>query len=120
MRGAVQGERDRLLKPGGTIIVEGTSNRLSPWEVHSKSWFVNSLPRFVDRLVARNFTRGVFPWQIRFGFGPWYPDVALTDRGTAYIESRKRMGMSATKQALLATGARALVPLRLSIGLLTP
>jgi hypothetical protein len=44
----------------------------------------------------------------------------LLDRGAAYIESRKRMGMSATKQALLATGARALVPLRLSIGLLTP
>jgi 2-polyprenyl-3-methyl-5-hydroxy-6-metoxy-1,4-benzoquinol methylase len=120
MLGAVQCELDRVLRPGGTIVIEGTSNRLSPWEVHSKSWFVNYLPRFVDRLVARNFIRGVSPYQIRFGFGPWYSDVALMDRGAAYIESRKRLGMSATKRALLTTGARALVPLRLSIGLMTP
>ena len=118
--GAVQRELDRVLKPGGAIVIEGTSNRLCPWERHSRQWFVNYLPRFVDRFVARTFERGISPWQVRFGFGPGYSDAAMSDRGAAYFESRKRMGMSGPRMMVLRTLTRMLAPLHISVGLLTP
>ena len=38
---AVQREIDRLLKPGGLILVTASSNRLWPFEVRSGRWGVN-------------------------------------------------------------------------------
>ena len=118
--GPVQREIDRVLKPGGTILVLGTSNRLWPQEVHSRRWFVTYLPRFVDALARRDIQRGVFPWQIRFGFGPSYADADLQDAGAGYLEARRKMGMSGARRALLGAAMRVLAPLRLSVGLLTP
>jgi len=118
--GAVQRELDRVLKHGGTILIQGTSNRLWPREVHSGRWFVNYLPRAVDRLLAADIRRGVFPWQMRRGFGPAYSDAGLLDRGAGYLEARRRMGVSAARRMLLRTAIRVLAPLWLSVGLLTP
>ena len=117
---AVQGELDRVLKPGGVIIIEGTSNRLFPRESHTGRWGTNYLPRFVDRITGRSFERGVTPWRMRWGFGPGYSDLAVRDKGGAYLESRKRMGMNGARRLTLAAGARVLAPLRLSVGLFTP
>ena len=116
---AIQRELDRVLKPGGVIIIEATSNRLYPWESHTGKWY-NYLPRFFDRLMGRNILRGVSPWRMRWGFGSAYRDLAVTDRGSAYLESRKRMGMNGVRRLTLAAGARLLAPLRLSVGLFTP
>jgi SAM-dependent methyltransferase len=116
----VQRELDRVLRPRGTILVQGTSNRLWPREVHSRRWLVNYLPRLVDRLLATEMERGVFPWHVRSGFGPAYSDAGVADHGASYLEARKRMGVSAPRRLLLGTVAGALSPLRISIGLLTP
>lgn len=118
--GAVQREVDRVLKRNGRILVLGTSNRLWPREMHSRRWFVNYLPRLVDRLRGTDIQRGIFPWQVRFGFGSRYSDIGLADGGAGYLEARKRMGVSGGRRALLAAAARFLAPLRISVGLLTP
>lgn len=118
--GSVQRELDRVLKPGGTILVLGTSNRLWPREMHSRRWFANYLPRWVDALWSTDVQRGVFPWQVRFGFGPRYRDIDLQDGGARYREARRRMGMSGRRRMLLTAAARLLSPLRISAGLLTP
>ena len=116
----VQRELDRVLKRGGIILVEGTSNRLWPREIHSRRWLVNYLPQWVDPLLSTDIQRGVFPWQVRFGFGPGYRDAGLADGGVSYLEARRRMGMSGRRRMLLHAAARLLSPLRISAGLLTP
>lgn len=116
----VQRELDRILKRGGTILVLGTSNRLWPREIHSRRWFVNYLPRRVDPLLSTDIQRGVFPWQVRFGFGSWYRDTGLLDGGAGYLEARRRMGVSGPRKMLLTAALRMLSPLRISVGLLTP
>ena len=64
--------------------------------------------------------RGVTPWRMRWGFGAAYRDLGVTDRGSAYLESRKRMGMNGVRRLTLAAGAQVLAPMGLSIGLFTP
>ena len=116
----VQRELDRVLKRGGSILVGGTSNRLWPREIHSQRWLVNYLPQCVDRLLATDIQRGVFPWQVRFGFGPGYRDAGLADGGVGYLEARRRMGVTSWRRMLLSAAIRVLSPLRISVGLLTP
>ena len=117
---SVQREIDRVLKPGGTIAVLGTSNRIWPREVHSGKWLINYLPRTFDPLFGRDFQRGVFPWQLRFGFGCHYQDCGLNDGGASYLEARKRIGSSGLKNALMKAAIRLLSPLKISVGLVTP
>jgi SAM-dependent methyltransferase len=117
---AVQREIDRVLKPGGTIAVLGTSNRLWPREVHSGRWLVNYLPRRVDALLGTEFQRGIFARQLRYGFGCHYRNRDLEDRGASYLEARKRIGSGAIKNALLAAAMRVLSPLGISVGQVTP
>lgn len=117
----IVGELDRVLKPGGTVLVVGTSNRLAPCEVHSRRWLINYLPRCIDRAAGRSTPRqrGVWPWAIRRRFAG-YEDLVLADRGAAYLRARRAAGMAPAKIAVL----RALIPIarRLgwSVGMLTP
>ena len=59
---AVMAEIHRVMAPGGQMLVLGTASRLSPREVHSRRWLVNYLPRAVDRLLGKDWQRGLSPW----------------------------------------------------------
>lgn len=99
---AVQRELDRVLRPEGLLLVWGTSNRLSPVEMHSGEWFNNYLPRSFDRVSGRQRERGVSPWKLRHGFGPDYDDLFSGRAGThQYIELKRSMGLNDRKLALL-------------------
>jgi len=113
-------ELDRLLKVGGLILIQGTSNRLWPREMHSRRWLVNYMPRIVDRYLQKDLQRGVFPWEVRKGLGSRYVDLDLLDRGGAYLEARKRMGASDLWIGLLRVSMQALHPLQVTVGWLTP
>lgn len=91
---SVQAEIGRTVKIGGRILVTGTSNRLWPKEVHSETWFVNYLPRFIDHLFKLDLQRGTLPWKIRYGFGKNYENLDYRDRGRAFVRSRVLMGGS--------------------------
>lgn len=80
----------RLLKPGGHLVISGTSNRLFPMELHEGSW-ANYLPYAVDDLLGRELRRGVSPFAIR-RFLPGYEDLLLEGGGERLLELRRRMG----------------------------
>lgn len=117
---SVQREIDRVLKPGGTIAVLGTSSRMWPREVHSGRWLVNYLPRRIDAMFGSDIQRGVFPWHLRYGFGGHYQDSGLEDDGASYLEARKKIGSGSLKSTLMKTAVHLLSPLGISVGLLTP
>lgn len=91
---AVQRELDRVLAPGGMILLTGTSNRLWPRESHSRRWLVNYLPRAIDRLWGRPLQRGIWPWQARHGFGPGYRNLDTAEASNFFARSRQGMGTS--------------------------
>jgi len=100
----VQQELNRVLRPGGLLLVYGTSNRLSPIEPHSGEWFNNYIPRRFDRVLGRQRERGVPPWRLRRGFGPGYEDLFSGRSGTQrYIELKRAMGLNGWKLRLLNT-----------------
>lgn len=105
---AVQRELDRVLAPGGLILLTGTSNRLWPREIHSGHWFVNYLPRFVDGLWPTPLQRGIWPWRARHGFGRHYTNLDTADSTNFFARSRRRMGMSPLLLKLLLGAARCL------------
>jgi SAM-dependent methyltransferase len=117
----VQRDIDRVVRPGGIIVVSGTSNRLWPREILSGRWFINYVPRSVDRYlpVSAPRQRGVFPWRVRYGFGQ-YQNLDRVNRGHAYLMARQhmhpgplfRLGFAAANAVALACGT--------SLGLLTP
>ncbi len=54
----------RVLKPGGRLLVAGTSNAAWPREVHSKTWTVNWMPNLGPKIRAKlgrdpNVERGI-------------------------------------------------------------
>ena len=91
---------DRLLKPGGLLLVLGTSNRLAPREVHSGRLFY--LPAWTDRIFGwrPSLPRGVYPWTIARQF-PAYRDLVRADRGAQFLEAKRRSGMGTTKLMFL-------------------
>jgi SAM-dependent methyltransferase len=98
----VQRELNRVLKPGGLLLVFGTSNRLSPVEMHSRQWFNNYIPRRFDRLSGPERERGVSPWKLRCGFGSNYEDLFSGRAGTKrFIELKRAMGLNGWKLRLL-------------------
>ncbi len=107
----VQRELDRVLKPGGVVVVTGTSNRLWPREVHSRSWWVNYVPRFLDRFRSRSWDRGVWPWTIRYGFGPGYRNLDAGNRGRRFLAARAGVpgGMN-RRLAVIAAGVPGIGP----------
>ncbi|NRR28915.1 class I SAM-dependent methyltransferase [Oxalobacteraceae bacterium] len=92
---AVQRELDRVLAPGGMILLTGTSNRLWPQEAHSGRWLVNYLPRLLDRLWGKSLQRGMWPWAARHGFGPHYRNLDTAAPDNFFARSRQRMGIPA-------------------------
>lgn len=112
---AVQREIDRVVRPGGLILVTGSSSRAWPFEVHSRRWLSNYLPRPVDRLLKRPPVRGIWPWHARYGFGPRYVNLD-SSRADAYF-NRSRLLMGAPRRRLqLLRGVASL--LRIGPGLL--
>jgi ubiquinone/menaquinone biosynthesis C-methylase UbiE len=75
-------ELDRVLAPGGVVLIQGTSNRISPMEAHSRRWFVNWLPHW----IMPSLKRGIWPGQIAF---EGYENLALADNDQAYLLARK-------------------------------
>ena len=118
----VQAALARVLKTGGTLLVTGTSNRLSPREVHSRRWLVNYLPSAFDQFLTSkgSFQRGIWPRMIRNGFGPNFRNLDLLDRSRSYLIARRNMGASPWEIAMLATTAALARPFGWSVGMLTP
>jgi len=115
----IQRELDRVLRPGGHVVVLGTSNRLWPIEAHSRRWLVNYVPARFDRFFGHRLERGVWPRQIRSGFGP-YEDV-LAELGTEqYMGARNAAQDSWGKRCTLKLAARFCAVFGLSPGFLTP
>jgi SAM-dependent methyltransferase len=114
---AVQRELDRVLRPGGMILLTGTSNRLWPREGHSHRWLVNYLPRRMDRFFAQAPVRGMSPWRARHGFGPHYENLDHPRMDACFARSRLAMGRSRLRLRLQ-LGIAAL--LRVGPGLLGP
>lgn len=119
---AVQAALARVLKPGGLLIVLGTSSRFSPREVHSRRWLVNYLPGVFDPLLHTSgpSQRGVWPGALRRGFGPDFKDLDWHDRAHAYLLARKAMGAGRWRVASLAAMATLARPFGWSVGMLTP
>ncbi|ODU35120.1 MAG: hypothetical protein ABS88_01470 [Sphingopyxis sp. SCN 67-31] len=116
---AVLAEIDRVLKPGGLVIVSGTASRLAPREVHSGRWLVNYWPRALDRSLlglAKPLQRGVNPLPILRAFRG-YANLDLADRGVRWCAARAAMGQSATKLRVAQMLGRLLRPFGLSIGM---
>jgi ubiquinone/menaquinone biosynthesis C-methylase UbiE len=62
----------RVLKPGGRLIIAGTSNAVWPREIHSKTWTVNWMPNLGPRIRAKlgrnpNVERGITFGEIESG-----------------------------------------------------
>lgn len=90
---AVQRELNRVLAPGGMILITGTSNRLWPKEAHSHAWMNNYIPRWADRLFERPLQRGMSPWRARHGFGLHYDNLDEPHANGFFARSRIAMGM---------------------------
>jgi SAM-dependent methyltransferase len=59
--GEVVGEIHRVMRPGATLLICGTASLLAPREVHSRAWFTNYVPRFLDPLFGQPPQRGLPP-----------------------------------------------------------
>lgn len=115
---AVLAELDRVLAPGGIVFVAGTSNRLSPVEIHSRRWFINYLPRSWGP-AAHDVERGLFPWEVLRGF-PGYVQLDLLDRSQTYFDWKGAAGMSAWRRVVLRVMDVQGRPFGLPVGLLLP
>ncbi len=121
LRGAVMREIDRVLHPNGRLFVLGTPNRIWPVETHCRRWFINYLPRALDKVFfgGQPLMRGVAPWTV-LGTFRGYENFDLSDRARCYIEARRRAGASRFRLRLLVGANAVLAPFGLSVGLVMP
>lgn len=115
---AVMSELDRVLAPGGILFLAGTSNRLSPVEIHSRRWFINYFPRSFGPADS-DVERGLFPWDVLRGF-PGYKQLDIEDRSSTYFEWKKGAGMSMSKRTILQAVDALSRPLGAPVALLLP
>jgi 2-polyprenyl-3-methyl-5-hydroxy-6-metoxy-1,4-benzoquinol methylase len=115
----VQQELDRVLRPGGNVVVLGTSNRAWPRELHSGIFGINYLPRGLANRLARRPIRSVSARRVRGGFRG-YEDLSLIRDSSPFLVMKTRMGTSPRSLRLLATAGSALAPFGVSVGMLMP
>lgn len=114
----VLAEIDRVVAPGGHVVILGTSNRLWPVEVHERQWLINYIPRRLDRHLGRRaegFFRGVFPWTLARGF-PGYENLDRADGGRRFLASREAMGQSRGQLRIYAALSRMLALFGVTLG----
>ena len=58
---AIVAEFSRVLRDDGELLICGTASRLALREIHSRRWFANYFPSFVDRLTGHRLQRGLGP-----------------------------------------------------------
>lgn len=109
----VLAEIDRVVAPGGIVMVLGTSNRLWPRDTHTKRWLLNYLPY----ALRGETTRSVSPFRIKRGFRG-YEDLALADHSRMLLDAKSRAGLSPQKRRVAELAQRTLAPLGLTIGML--
>jgi SAM-dependent methyltransferase len=110
----IVGELHRVVKPGGRLLITGTSSRLSPREVHSGRWLVNYLPRGVDRRLGRSWQRGLSPFLLHRLVGSGFSDEDAADGGRSWASARA--AMRGTQSPPLAVRAVAAAARRLGLG----
>jgi 2-polyprenyl-3-methyl-5-hydroxy-6-metoxy-1,4-benzoquinol methylase len=106
---------DRVLKPGGVLCVVGTSSRLWPREVHTRSWFIN----YVPRKWTKEKMRGASPFTLISHF-TGYTNLDAQDRSRTFLESKRRMGWTGAKAKSLQVAGAILGPLGFSVGMFLP
>jgi hypothetical protein len=84
------------------LVFHGTSNRLWPREVHSRSFRGNWLPK----RLSPGAPRGVNPLSIRRAL-VGYVDLLMNNR-RAFVEIKAKQGMSRASSSILAITAAAL------------
>lgn len=115
-------EIDRVLKPGGSVVVIGTSNRLWPREVHSGEWFLNWMPAAWAKRLSKHGAKwqpGITPWRLLRAF-PGYVNRDVADRGAAFVAARRKMGWPASRLRGAAAAGRLLASAGVSPGFLGP
>lgn len=117
--GTVQRELDRILAPGGLVVILGTSNRLWPRETHSKRWLMNYVPTSLRHFFPGKPIESVSPWRLRSGF-PGYTDLTLQGGGRLIVDLKARTGASGLRRRGLEVANRCLTPLGMHVGFISP
>lgn len=107
----VVAELHRVVKPGGRLLITGTSSRLAPKEVHSGRWLVNYLPSWVDRFAGVSWQRGISPFTLRRLLICGFVDEDAEDKGRKWLLARaavRSTGRAPTPFRLVARSARLL------------
>ncbi len=111
--GEVLREIDRVMAPGGTLMVLGTSNRLWPRDVHTKRWLLNYLPE----TWRAGRVRSVSPWRIKRGL-PDYIDMGVLEGATSFLEAKAKSGWGPAKVYAASRAQAALRHCNVSLGML--
>ena len=97
-------ELDRVLAPGGHLVIWGTSNRLWPVEAHSRRWLANYVPRAFDRFLRKPLQRGLWPWELQRARSS-YDDVLHQLEPAQYLEARGVSQAGGLRELALTVGS---------------
>jgi SAM-dependent methyltransferase len=115
-RDATLKELDRVLRPGGLMVILGTSNRAWPRELHSRRWLINYLPDSMLRRLGISVV-GISPMSLRRSFAT-YTDLMLSDLGHGFMRAKLRRGVRPWKVYCLGAIGRVLALAQISVGML--